>query len=377
LSVSDWGRLAARIGEYAGLDPPAWLLEARGRERAGERGLDEAAYLALAAGDDDAGARERAVLAERLRVGETRFFRHAAQMAALRGGALVERVRVAAAERRPLRAWSAGCASGEEAWTLAMLLDEVAERWELLATDLSAAAVSRAAAGRYAAAQLADVPPELRARWFENLDGDVRVRDERRGGVRFEVHNLVELRSFHRRALDLILCRNVLIYFEPQRRAEVVTRLHDALAPGGLLLFGYAESVRDDERFEALRGPEGAVLLRRRARPSAARPHGVPSPSLPGPPHAPASPVPPSMSAHPIVPLRGEFADEGRLAAALRPLVAAAPRRMVLDLDGVEYFSDGAARVLARALSAAPAIELRATRPALRRWLARHGLVRT
>ena len=77
-------RLAEAIGAHAGLDPPAWLLEARVRERADELGLDPTAYVELVGGSGDAAKRERAHLVERLRVGETRFFRHRAQIDALR-----------------------------------------------------------------------------------------------------------------------------------------------------------------------------------------------------------------------------------------------------------------------------------------------------
>src|SRR5687767_495098 len=123
------GRLADEIAAYAGLTPPAWLLEARVRERAEELGLDASDYAERAAGGV-----ELVLLAERLRVGETRFYRHAPQLSGLRTRVLPALSR----ERRTLRAWSAGCASGEEAWTLALLLEEAAPgAWQLEATDLS------------------------------------------------------------------------------------------------------------------------------------------------------------------------------------------------------------------------------------------------
>ena len=87
--------VAERIRAYAGLDPPGWLLEARLDERAKELGLDEAAYLSRAAGDDAAAGRELEALSELLRVGETRFFRHRAHVAALEGRVLPERARAA------------------------------------------------------------------------------------------------------------------------------------------------------------------------------------------------------------------------------------------------------------------------------------------
>src|SRR5262245_27855943 len=134
-------RLAQAIGADAGLDPPTWLLEARVRERAEELGLGETAYVDRVTSD----AEEWACLLERLRVGETRFFRHRAQIDALRAKVLP------ALLKQPTRAWSAGCATGEEAFTLAMLCHEAAPRgdWEVLGTDLSAAAIATAESGEY------------------------------------------------------------------------------------------------------------------------------------------------------------------------------------------------------------------------------------
>src|SRR5258708_18220330 len=142
-------KLAERLADFAGIDAPQWVLEARVRERAQALGLDQAAYLA-GVGD---GGDELALLTERLRVGETRFFRHRAQFEALRP-LLQECVRAAARERRPLAAWSAGCASGEDAWTLAPLLAQAApsSRRTGSATDLSDAALAAARAARSAPA---------------------------------------------------------------------------------------------------------------------------------------------------------------------------------------------------------------------------------
>jgi chemotaxis protein methyltransferase CheR len=352
--------LAPLLAERAGLDPPAWALEARVRERAAALGLSDADYVARAAAD--AGELDR--LIELLRVGETRFFRHGAQLATLGE-------RVLPSLRAPVAAWSAGCASGEEAWTLAMLLGERGGAFSVWATDLSATALARARAGRYAAGRVAnEVPAALRARYFRKIGDDEVVNDRLRPHVRFDAHNL--LAATGGREFDLILCRNVLIYFDEARRAEAVARLVRALKPGGWLLVGYSETLRDCAELAA----ETHAVYRKQppavSRQSSAR-------TVMAPPVAPsaAASVPHSTphgvpNAAPRLVLRGDYVDGKRLAAELRAVVGDA--RAVLDLDGATFLGDDAARVLRRAVEASPGLEVRATRPAVRRWLGRHGI---
>ena len=362
--------LAPLLAARAGLDPPAWALEARVRERAAALGVSDDDYVARAAAD----TAELDRLIELLRVGETRFFRHRAQLEALGE-------RVLPQLRSPVAAWSAGCASGEEAWTLAMLLAERGLAFELWATDLSAAALARARAGRYAAARVeADVPPALRARYFRRIGDDDVINDRLRAHVRFEAHNL--LAATGGRELDLILCRNVLIYFDEARRAEALARLVRALKPGGWLCVGYSETLRDCAELtaeaHAVYRKQQATGDRRPAtgdRKVAAARAGVPSAPTSKPASAPMSAATSAAvpaAAVPRVVLRGDYVDGKRLAAELRAVVGDA--RALLDLDGATFLGDDAARVLRRALEAAPGLEVRATRPAIRRWLGRHGI---
>jgi chemotaxis protein methyltransferase CheR len=322
-----------------------------------------------------------------VRVGETRFFRHRPQLALLADRALPERVRAAAVEERPLRLWSAGCSSGEEAWTMAMLADAAAGtlEWTLLATDLAEDALAVARSGRYPAAQLADVPES--ARRYVSVDGEMLVVGDRlRRHVRFERHNLLERRFPV--GMDVIFCRNVLIYFDAPTRAQVVARLAEALRPGGYLFVGYSESLRGEAHlFEAVSQGE-AVLYRRRGGEPASAPSGLPSVTVartrrvtPSGPVALPKPVavPPPPPAPPPtvrVSLAGDYSDGERLSHELRPLLgeAAGGRPAVVDLDGATFLGDEAARILGRALKAAPALRLRATRPGVLRWLQRHGL---
>jgi chemotaxis methyl-accepting protein methylase len=368
-------RLAEAIGAYAGLDPPPWLLEARVRERAEELGLDVDDYIARM---DE---RERATLLERLRVGETRFFRHRAQIAALKS--------IISSLRAPVRAWSAGCASGEEAFTLAILLGDC----EVIGTDLSASAIAFAERARWPIARLAEIPDEYRVHFV--IDGDgFSPRAELRSRVKFQQRNLLE--GNHPRAIDLVLCRNVLIYFDAERRAAAIARLSDGLRAGGWLCLGYSEALRGQEeaRLEPQRIGETVLYRRRditakielppREEPAeeivtnqsrfpapagglALRAQGEVTPESPPTSATGAT----TATATTVVKLRGEYADGTRLQSELRPFLAG---EAVIDLDGAEFLGDEAARVLQRAKQAAPRWILKATRPAILRWLRKHDL---
>ncbi|HZS35533.1 MAG TPA: CheR family methyltransferase [Polyangia bacterium] len=388
-------RVAERIRRYAGLDPPAWLLDARVRDRAAALGLDEAAYLERAVHDGDEAAR----LADLLRVGETRFFRHRAQVAALTGRVLPERVREARDAGRAVRVWSAGCATGEEAWTLAMLLGAVEPpvEFQVLATDLSSEALAAARTGQYPAERTGDVPPALAARF---LDGG-RVGEALRARVQFERHNLLDAR--YPTGFDLILCRNVLIYFDAIRRAEVIARLTDSLRERGYLFLGYSETLRDhEELFEPVRDEDG-VIYRKRARmqpqpvsksgrilvgdasanekPSSANASANEKPNANGNARANGNAGASEKKSDAgekkterVLRLSGDYHDAERLSLELRPYIVLP--RPIVDLDGASFLGDDAARVLKRAAEAAPELELRSTRANVRRWLARNGLGR-
>jgi chemotaxis methyl-accepting protein methylase len=355
-------RLAQAIGAYAGLDPPPWLLEARVRERAEELGLSEAAYVDRVSGDPA----ERTRLLERLRVGETRFFRHRAQIEALKTRVLPSLL------SRPMRAWSAGCATGEEAYTVALLCHELAPRgeWEVLGTDLSASAIASAERGEFPAKRWEEIPRPY-SHHFQLQGETLRIKPELRARVKFAHHNLVELGG--PRAVDLVLCRNVLIYFDARRREQVIARLGEALRPGGWLFLGYSEALRGGEeaRLEPMRVGECALYQRREITAKIV---------LPPPDDEPAaadedSPwaAPPPEPELPTLKLRGEYPDGARLAAELRPFLAHAA---AVDLDGAHFLGDEAARVLQRARQAAPGLVLRATRAPIVRWLNKHGLHR-
>jgi chemotaxis protein methyltransferase CheR len=192
---------------------------------------------------------EIAVLARELTVGETYFFRNNEQFRALAEVVLPERIRARGAPK-VLRLLSAGCASGEEAYSMAIVVREtVADpSWEVLiqAVDLNPAALEKAARARYTPWSLRDTPPDVQGRWFR-ADGRDMVLDESvRAAVKFEAGNLVsdDLALWRPAAYDAIFCRNVLMYFAPEQMRAVIARIARSLAPGGFLFLGHAETLR-------------------------------------------------------------------------------------------------------------------------------------
>lgn len=158
----------------------------------------------------------------------------------------VARWRRAGAQR--MRMWSAACSSGEEPYTLAMTVSEIEGMdgvdWRILATDLSTRMLARAAEGVYESRRLDPVDPGLRARYFHRLASDQwQIEPQLRRRILFRRMNLKETPYPLRGPLDIIFCRNVMIYFDDAMRMQVLREFERLLKPGGLLLVGHAESL--------------------------------------------------------------------------------------------------------------------------------------
>lgn len=196
-----------------------------------------------------AGAAEFAALAPQLTVGETYFFRNADHFRALTDGILPGLIQARQAERS-LRILSAGCSSGEEAFTLAILLRERADligfRLAISAIDLNRAALARASLATYSAWSLRDTPQSVRSRYFNAVGKEFVLSSNVRDMVQFEERNLAEEDpTFWRTGnFDVIFCRNVTMYFTPEVTRRVVTRFARCLRPGGHLFLGHAETLR-------------------------------------------------------------------------------------------------------------------------------------
>ncbi len=174
--------------------------------------------------------------------GETSFFRDAAMFAMLD--------QALAARHDPahrIRLWSAGCATGQEALSLAMMLAEGGRRAQLLpevvGTDISAAALGRAKAARYTQFEIQrGLPIRSLLKWFDEVDGDWRARPELIRRVQYRRLNLVADAPPPGR-FDAVLCRNVLLYLSPAAKARALVTLAAATRPGGLLLLGAGEAM--------------------------------------------------------------------------------------------------------------------------------------
>ena len=199
---------------------------------------------------------ELALLYKDLLIGVTRFFRDPGAFEKLASDSihdLVERLPAGA----EARAWVAGCATGEEAYTIAMLLDEASQasgkrlQIKLFATDVHKESLETAAQGVYPQSSLNEMPSERVTRYFTTVGSSYQVRPSLRQMVVFAPHNLTKDAPFTK--LDLITCRNLLIYLQPQAQKKILSLFHFGLKTGGCLMLGPSESPGDlVEDFETL-----------------------------------------------------------------------------------------------------------------------------
>jgi chemotaxis protein methyltransferase CheR len=179
---------------------------------------------------------------------ETYFFRDKLPFDLLLAGP-VKKLERARADRKRLSIWCAGCSSGQEAYSLAMSFADEKLRWagwqiDIVGTDLSKNAIAQARAGTYSQFEVQRGLPVMQMiRWFEELGGgDWRIAETLRRQVRFDVRNIIEPPPAPGR-FDIILCRNLLLYFSPDMRRLAFNRLAEAVAPDGALMLGAGETV--------------------------------------------------------------------------------------------------------------------------------------
>lgn len=209
-------------------------------ERAGHGDLD--AYLAQIRRDIVA----RDDFLDRMTINVSELFRNPERFEEL------ERIHLPSllgASPRGLKTWSAACSYGAEPYSLAILLSELLPdgRHEVRATDIDRNILERARQGEFSRADLRNLTPARRARWFvDTAAGGARAGDELRRAVRFSHMDL--LKDRYPSGIDLILCRNVVIYFTEEAKRRIYAGLRAALRPGGILMVGSTESIADAER---------------------------------------------------------------------------------------------------------------------------------
>jgi chemotaxis protein methyltransferase CheR len=238
--------LSALIEEKAGLhydlttkDILASKLGARLAEAGFDSWLDYYYFLRY----DPAGEAEMKAVIETLVVHETYLFRELDQLRVMLSHLIPARL----VAGRKLRLWSAACATGEEPVTIALMLAQQAllGKVEITATDISEAALAKARRGELPRRSLRDLPPEgVASRWLEVTDRGATVSPEITDSIEWGRLNLVDQAEVARLGqFDIILCRNVLIYFKEETARQVVESLAAALRPGGVLLVGVSESL--------------------------------------------------------------------------------------------------------------------------------------
>lgn len=326
IEAAQWAQLSEMIARRMGLHFPPDRHDdlARGVGHAArELGLpDTAAYLRELLRRPLDTAQQR-VLARHLTIGETYFFRDPQSFTALSRHVLPELIQRRRGRDQRLRIWSAACAGGEEPYSLAILLCRLLPdigdwRITITATDINSDALNKAVAGVYGEWSFRNVPDALRQAWFERRpDGRYEIAPSVRELVNFEYLNLVEDEypslETDTNAMDLIFCRNVLMYFTPPQIARAVAKLHASLVQDGWLAVSPSETSQTlFARFTTVNFP-GAVLYRKGANldrpPAVPAMQAVPAAKSPRPVDRPPQPA--------AAQLARSLANEGKLPEAL------------------------------------------------------------
>ncbi len=248
LAPEQFASLRDRLADYSGvyLDLARLrLLEHGLLQRLLATGDDFAAYERRIQGPG--GRDELRLLAELVLNHETIFFRNGPHLRALREVLLPE-IHRRKPPGAPIRIWSAGCATGEEPYSLAItaletLGEPLARPVEIWATDLSEPALQKARTGFYRGRALQNLPAELLARYFTPKDDGYLAGDALRALVRFESLNLLDPFPRYTSSIDIIFCQNVTIYFQLKTCQELIARFYGCLPAGGLLCLGFSETL--------------------------------------------------------------------------------------------------------------------------------------
>jgi chemotaxis protein methyltransferase CheR len=257
LGETDFRRLAEFIYREAGISlAPAKrvMVETRLRKRLEALGIGSFhAYCEFVLGPQ--GGEEWTPLLDRITTNKTDFFREPGHFSVLTGTALPAMAALyQSGTRQPLTVWSAGCSSGEEPYTLAMVLSEYAAaqsggryRFAITATDLSTRVLEKAQQAVYATELVDPVPPALRHKYLlrsrDPARQVVRICPELRALVTFRRLNFMESRFSFDTPFDAIFCRNVMIYFDKPTQETLVNRFASHLRPGGYLFVGHSETL--------------------------------------------------------------------------------------------------------------------------------------
>lgn len=282
LSDSLFRMFQAFFRDYCGLffgDDSRFLLEKRLTRRIAELGVGSFSAYHYLLRKDSSGEEELATIIDMLTTNETYFFREFGQLRALVEEVLPELVeRYRGRRPGPLSIWSAGCSSGEEPYSIVMLAREAGlepgRDFRVYASDISRQMLHKARRGVYRQGSFRETDPLLRKRYFEEEEGQWRISDEVKRHVVFTRVNLVDRsRISILGTMDVILCRNVIIYFDLETKKQVIETFAEKLHPGGHLLLGHSESLINVSSAFQLRHLRNDLVYRRPL-----RGEGIPDP---------------------------------------------------------------------------------------------------
>jgi chemotaxis protein methyltransferase CheR len=228
------------------------ILESRLKERMREKGVDVHTYYNTLCRNKE----ELKDFLDSITTNLTRFFRNQVHFDALEHYVVPEFMKI----KKPgsvIKIWSAGCSTGEEPFTIAMLMSEILPspwKFEIVASDISLKCLMFAKEGFYNESRIAGVPEPYLAKYFDKVEGGYKVKPSLMSKIRFDYHNLKNDSGF--RGLDVVFCRNVIIYFDDVAQKAVIQRFWDAMAPKSFLFIGHSESLFGmDTKFQFVKTP--------------------------------------------------------------------------------------------------------------------------
>lgn len=274
LTDKEFSDLSTFIYELAGIEIPKqrkYLLENRLRSRLTELNLKSFSdyYKYLRYGPDK--TKEVEIFCEKMTTNETSFFRDPKQLGVFKLSVLAPLIQsLEASGKKQLHIWSAGCSSGEEPYTLSIMLHEMLKtsisgwRIRITANDISSAMIQKAKKGIYSEHSLRNTSRDIISRYFIKEPGGFKVHPKVQKNVVFERINLNDSAAVKRiPKSQIVFCRNVIIYFDPPMKKKVVNSFYDNLIPRGHLVLGHSESLHSITNiFQPLRKPGGILYQR-------------------------------------------------------------------------------------------------------------------
>jgi len=239
------------------------ILESRLKERLREKSVDSVkTYYSTITTNKE----EMKGFLDAITTNLTRFFRNQAQFDAFEKHVIPELINniKKGSVGSTIKIWSAGCSTGEEPYTIAMLLSEILPapwRFEIIASDISLKCLMTAKEGFYADNRMDGIPDSYLKKYFDKVDGGYHIHSDIQQKIKFDYHNLKN--DSGQRGIDVVFCRNVIIYFDEAAQTAVMNRFWDAMASKSFLFIGHSESLFGmDTKFEFVK-TEWATLYRK------------------------------------------------------------------------------------------------------------------